>query len=142
AYPPISTQSLRSSMLRLLDSIRRLEDTNREHVEAVMGVKMGKPLQSDRYFTYEGSVDEGWKYYVDVEPYVDIPASEIRFDLQPPGLADYRITQCTFDMAPFFEEMRAAGWHISDDSDDFGSGHRFHYFRMERPELSIVVVGR
>ena len=144
AYPPISTQSLRSSMLRLLDSIHRPEDTNREHVEAVMGVKMGRPLQSDRYFAYSGSVNEGWRYSVEVEPAADLSTSRVQFDLQtdnPVNFSGSLVSQCTFALKPFLDELRERGWEIEDKAVYPGGGRWAYDFQRQIAEHGVEVYG-
>ncbi len=137
--PPIPASHFRADIIRLLESITTLDGTNRENVEAVMGVKMGRPERTYAWFTYSGSVDEGWDYEFDVEPRSDQPNSTIKIELSPKRSSGDGTAQCTFDTDDFFSNLKQAGWTIDDRYRVDEIKGRFRGFHRTRPDINLRV---
>lgn len=143
AVPPIPAEKLRTDLLRLLDSIQALDGTNRENVEAIMGVRMGKPERTDTWFEYRGKVSEGWGYAVEVVPRNDQPNSTIDIHLGPERLPDNRhvLAQCSFNVDEFLADIGAAGWTVGDRAVNDGSRRYWRFYRY-LPKNNLAVGGR
>ena len=139
--PPIPANHFRADIIRLLESIATLDGTNRENVEAVMGVKMGRPEGTDKWFTYSGSVDEAWDYEFDVKPRSDQPNSTIRIDLSPKRSSGDRTAQCTFGTDEFFADLKATGWTFDKKFHIDGGGRRAWGFGRTHPDTKFTVAG-
>ena len=139
--PPIPASHFRADIIRLLESITTLDGTNRENVEAVMGVKMGRPKGTDKWFTYSGSVDEAWDYEFDVKPRSDQPNSTIRIDLSPKRSSGDRTAQCTFGTDEFFADLKATGWTFDKKFHIDGGGRRAWGFGRTHPDTKFTVAG-
>ena len=110
--PPMSASAFRSDILRLLESIQSIGDTQRPNVEAVMRAKMGNP-GTDTYFLYYGSVHEGWDYGVDVYPDRANLTAEITFHLYFRG-AHYRADPPTLHLRQGRVPRRVEGSRMDD----------------------------
>ena len=140
--PPMSASAFRSDILRLLESIQSIGDTQRPNVEAVMRAKMGNP-GTDTYFLYYGSVHEGWDYGVDVYPDRANLTAEITFHLYFRGRTTERtLPHCTFDRDEFLAELKAAGWTIDERAAAERTGRRYMTYGKDLPARGIAIGGR
>lgn len=111
--PPISAAELRKRILAMVDDLRSSKQLNRSYVEKMMRIEMREDPEDPGDYIYDGSVSEGWDFYIDISKIFgpDEPPELRVLLLLPEKTKRGTLAKiCTYEYEEFAKEIEAVGY--------------------------------
>ncbi|ATE70772.1 hypothetical protein CNO08_04980 [Lysobacter capsici] len=118
--PALATEELRARVLKLIESLKAVRDTEPSHVAQALGVPLGPDPEDAESQLAEGQLTGGGRYSVSVDTlYPGTPGQHVEIHWTPAGWKgdprkpENALPTCSLDFQPLSDDIAALGYSRS-----------------------------
>jgi len=139
--PTAAASFYRAGILKLLNSITSLSDTNTPSVEAVLGTPIGRPEGTDQFFGFYGPLEEGGYLSATLWPSKSRDRSSIRIRIDRPQGVKRDAEACAIPADSFISQMRRDGFDVDSRAYVQRNGERSYGYIKDLAAHGVRVAG-